>query len=66
MHVILAAGCGRWLFRMAIPKLTRITLVEALADLEYRLSTGTSERLQLGGLCGAFLKAREAIAQAAT
>jgi hypothetical protein len=30
-------------------------LVAALADVEHRLSSGTSERLQLGGLVGAFV-----------
>ncbi|KAF5841986.1 P-loop containing nucleoside triphosphate hydrolase protein [Dunaliella salina] len=54
-----------WLFRMSLPTRQRIELVEALADLEYRLATGTHERLQLGALCACFAKAREGIAAAA-
>ena len=50
---------------MSIPTRQRIELVEALADLEYRLATGTHERLQLGALCAAFTQARESIAAAA-
>lgn len=55
----------RWLFRISLPPMVRIQLVEALADLEHRLAFGTSERLQLGALCACFVQAREAIAQAA-
>ena len=50
---------------MGLPPKVKIVLVEALADCEYRLASGTSERLQLGGLVGAFVKAREMVVQAA-
>jgi replication factor C subunit 3/5 len=40
-------------------------LVERLADIEYRLAFGTSERLQLGSLVGGFSLAKEEIVAAA-
>jgi replication factor C subunit 3/5 len=43
----------------------RRNLVEALADLEHRLAYGTSERLQLGALVAAFVRAREDVVAAA-
>ena len=48
-----------------MPAEVRIGLVDALADIEHRLAFGTSERLQLGALVGAFSGAREAIVAAA-
>ena len=33
-----------------------------LADVEHRLSVGTSEKLQLGGLVGIFMQVRAALA----
>ena len=53
------------MFRMAIPNLTRVDLVEGLADIEHRLAYGTSEKLQLGALVATFCKARPAIVAAA-
>ncbi|KAK9828941.1 hypothetical protein WJX72_002938 [[Myrmecia] bisecta] len=55
-----------WVFRMSMPPQVRIELVEKLADVEYRLAYGTSEKLQLGALVGAFAVAREQIVKAAT
>lgn len=55
----------RWVFRVNMPASVRIKLVDALADTEHRLAFGTSERLQLGALVGAFSVAREGIVAAA-
>ena len=52
--------------RVGMPGAVRIGLVEAMADVEHRLAVGTSERLQLGALVGAFVTARAGIAAAAT
>ncbi|CAL8468720.1 g8260 [Coccomyxa elongata] len=54
-----------WVFRINMPGPVRIKLVDALADTEHRLAFGTSERLQLGALVGAFSVAREGIVAAA-
>ncbi len=53
------------MFKIDMPAKDRIHLVDALADVEYRLAFGTSERLQLGSLVGAFTVAREGIVAAA-
>lgn len=37
-----------------MPAGARIELVRKMADIEHRLAFGTSDRLQLGALCGAF------------
>ncbi len=37
-----------------MPPAVRVQLVRAMADIEHRLAYGTSDRLQLGALCGAF------------
>ena len=42
------------------PPPARLFLLETLADLEYNLSFGTSENLQLGALVGAFHFVKEA------
>jgi replication factor C subunit 3/5 len=47
-----------WIFRISMPATTRIMVVDALSNIEYRLAFGTSEKLQLGALVGAFTKAR--------
>lgn len=55
-----------WMFRIEqLPPRVRVELVERLADVEARLAYGTSEKLQLGSLVGAFTKAREDIVAAA-
>lgn len=54
-----------FIFRMGLPAKVKIGLVEKLADCEYRLASGTNERLQLGGLIGAFAKAREQVVRSA-
>ncbi|KAG2498885.1 hypothetical protein HYH03_003077 [Edaphochlamys debaryana] len=55
-----------WVMRMAMPVKAKVGLVERLADVEHRLAYSTSERLQLGAVVGAFVRARELIAAAAT
>ncbi|KAJ9529439.1 hypothetical protein QJQ45_013715 [Haematococcus lacustris] len=54
-----------WMFQLELPPRVRISLVEGLADLEHRLSVGTSERLQLGSLCALFCIAKDSIAASA-
>lgn len=56
----------RWVFRVGMPSNVRIALIDAIADVEHRLAVGTSERLQLGALVGAFVSARTQIAAAAS
>ena len=48
-----------------MPPRVRIELVSKLGAIEHRLAYGTSERLQLGALCGAFAEAKEGIVAAA-
>lgn len=55
-----------FLFRMpGLPPKVQAELVDKLADVEYRLAYGTSEKLQLGALVGAFYRARQDIVAAA-
>lgn len=55
----------RFVFRIGMPPRVRIELVSKLGAIEHRLAYGTSERLQLGALCGAFAEAKEGIVAAA-
>ena len=55
----------RWVFRISMPNKVRIDLIDKLADAEYRLAFGTSEKLQLGAVVAAFVEAREGIVAAA-
>ncbi|PNW75459.1 hypothetical protein CHLRE_12g527300v5 [Chlamydomonas reinhardtii] len=50
---------------LSIPVPAKVALVERLADVEHRLAFSTSEKLQLGALVAAFVRARETIAAAA-
>lgn len=54
-----------FVFRIGMPPRVRVELVSKLGAIEHRLSYGTSERLQLGALCGAFAEAKEGIVAAA-
>lgn len=54
-----------WMMRIHMPTHVRIELIDAMADIEYRLAAGTSERLQLGALVGACAVAKEGIVAAA-
>lgn len=66
MLVIDVHACrARWVFRIAMPNQVRIDLIDKLADAEYRLAFGTSEKLQLGAVVAAFCQAREGIVAAA-
>ncbi len=55
-----------WVMRIHMPTPVRIELVEALADIEHRLASGTNERLQLGALVGACAQAKQGIVAAAS
>ena len=48
-----------------MPSKIRIELIDRMADVEYRLAYGTSEKLQLGALVGAFSQAAQALIAAA-
>lgn len=54
-----------FVFRIGMPPRVRVELVSKLGAIEHRLAHGTSERLQLGALCGAFAEAKEGIVGAA-
>lgn len=45
------------------PPHVRIVLLEEMADIEHRLSSGCSERIQLGALLAAFDTARTLVAK---
>lgn len=46
------AALGEQLQRLEVPAQTRITWLEGLAEIEWRLSAGGSETVQTGGLVG--------------
>jgi replication factor C subunit 3/5 len=50
-----------FVFRISMPPRVRVDLLVRLADTEHRLAYGTSEKLQLGAVCGAFAAAKEGI-----
>ena len=50
-----------FIFRISMPPKVRIELVTRLAETEHRLAYGTSDKLQLGAVCGAFADAKEGI-----
>lgn len=50
---------------MGLPPKVKVQLIDKLADCEYRLASGTNEKLQLAGLVGSFIKAREEVIKAA-
>lgn len=56
----------RWAFRLSMPPMARVDLVDRLASIEYNLAFGTSERLQLGAAVSAFDEAKRAIVAAAS
>ena len=49
---------------LSLPGDVRADLVIALADIEHALAAGASDKMQLGALCGAFVKARSAVVAA--
>ena len=46
------AALGDQLQRLEVPAQTRITWLEGLAEIEWRLASGGSESMQTGGLVG--------------
>ena len=49
--------------KIDIPDRIKARLVEQLSDIEWALSGGASEKLQLSGLVGAFQEARDSVAK---
>lgn len=62
---VLTGSCAAVAALLTLRAQVRMDLVERLADIEYRLAFGTSERLQLGSLVGGFILAKEEIVAAA-
>ncbi|CAG9534700.1 unnamed protein product [Cercopithifilaria johnstoni] len=54
-----------FIFRLIIPPELLSRLMISMADIEYHLSQGCSDRLQLGALIGAFIRARSELAKLA-
>lgn len=50
-----------FVIRMQLSAEIRIDVLDKLAEMEYRLSTGTSEKINLGALVGTFQRARAAV-----
>ncbi|CAN0892331.1 Replication factor C subunit 5 [Linum grandiflorum] len=54
-----------FIFRIKMPSDVRVKLINDMADIEYRLSFGCSDKLQLGSLIASFTGARSALVAAA-
>ncbi|KAI5073320.1 hypothetical protein GOP47_0011333 [Adiantum capillus-veneris] len=54
-----------FVFSINMPSPIRVQLINALADIEYRLASGPNEKLQLGAMIAAFTHARIALVEAA-
>ncbi|KAK6939896.1 Replication factor C, C-terminal [Dillenia turbinata] len=54
-----------FVFKIKMPSDVRVQLINDLADIEYRLSFGCNDKLQLGSLISSFTKARSALVAAA-
>lgn len=54
-----------FVFSINMPPPIRVQLINALADIEYRLAFGPNEKLQLGAMIAAFTHARIALVAAA-
>lgn len=54
-----------FVFRIRLPSDVRVQLINQMADIEYRLSFGCNDKLQLGSLISAFAQARSAVVAAA-
>lgn len=59
------ADVHAYVHRIDFPLHVRMALLEKMADTEYRLASGTSEKLQLGSFIAAFQIARDVIAKEA-
>lgn len=44
-----------------MPDSIKVELIATLSDVEYRMSYGASEKLQLGAVCAAFADARDSL-----
>ncbi|WKY01869.1 hypothetical protein Q1695_015687 [Nippostrongylus brasiliensis] len=53
------------IFELDLPSNVVICLIAALAETEQRLSVGTSDRIQIGGIVAAFMRSRRMIKEAA-
>ncbi|KAK3084728.1 hypothetical protein FSP39_018049 [Pinctada imbricata] len=54
-----------YVHRLELPMHIRIHLLDKMAEVEYRLASGTSEKIQMSSLISAFQIARELIVQSA-
>ncbi|OIV97942.1 hypothetical protein TanjilG_12699 [Lupinus angustifolius] len=54
-----------FVFKIKMPPAIRMQLINDLADIEYRLSFGCNDRLQLGSAIASFTRARSALVAAA-
>lgn len=54
-----------FVFKLKMPSDVRVQLINDLADIEYRLSFGCNDKLQLGSIIGTFTSARSALVAAA-
>ncbi|KAF8092633.1 hypothetical protein N665_0407s0013 [Sinapis alba] len=54
-----------FVFKIKMPSHVRVQLINDLADIEYRLSFGCNDRLQLGAIISTFTHARSALVAAA-
>ncbi|XP_054788464.1 replication factor C subunit 5 [Prosopis cineraria] len=54
-----------FVFKIRMPPSVRVQLMNDLADIEYRLSFGCNDKLQLGSVIASFTRARSALVAAA-
>ncbi|XP_060214487.1 replication factor C subunit 3 [Lycium barbarum] len=54
-----------FVFKIKMPADVRVQLINEMADIEYRLTFGCNDKLQLGSLIAAFTRARAALVAAA-
>ncbi|TXG53005.1 hypothetical protein EZV62_022174 [Acer yangbiense] len=54
-----------FVFKIKMPSEVRVRLIDDLANIEYRLSFGCNDKLQLGSLISTFTRARTALVAAA-
>ncbi|XP_013618282.1 PREDICTED: replication factor C subunit 5 [Brassica oleracea var. oleracea] len=54
-----------FVFKIKMPSHDRVQLIDDLADIEYRLSFGCNDKLQLGAIISTFTHARSALVAAA-
>ncbi|KAF3613123.1 Replication factor C subunit 5 [Capsicum annuum] len=54
-----------FVFKIKMPADVRVQLINEMADVEYRLTFGCNDKLQLGSLISAFTRARSALVAAA-